>query len=99
MSELNVLLSKIDSCLAGLSRNTCCDDDNVSILNLIVVTAVDVHLTEERKTVADIKCFTESLVLINVDKDELGAKLLHGNSECDCCTYGTCTDDTNLGTF
>ena len=80
VSELDVLLSKVKSCLAFFSRDSCSDDDAVCILNVAVVTCVNIHIADERKSVADIKSFTESLFLIDINKYELRAELLH----CDC---------------
>ena len=58
VSELDVLLGKVKSCLAFFSRDTCRDDDAVCVLNITVVACVNVHIADERKSVADIKSLT-----------------------------------------
>ena len=84
VSELDVLLCKVKSCLAFFSGDACCDDDAVCILNITVVAGVNVHIADERKSVADIKSFTKSLFLIDINKYELRAELLH--SDCESCS-------------
>ena len=99
VSELDVLLSKVKSCLAFFSGDTCCDDDAVCILNITVVAGVNIHIANERKSVADIESFTKSLFLIDINKYELRAELLH--CDCESCSrsYCACADDGDFGSF
>ena len=99
LGKTYILLCKIETCLARLSRDTCCDDDQVAILNIGIVTCVNVHLTEERKAVADIKSFTLCLVLVNIDHDQLSTQLLNGHCESNRRSDCTCTDNRYLRTM
>ena len=86
VSELNVLNSEVDSCLAFFSGDTSSNDDKIAILNVRVITCVDVHVTKERETVADIKNLTLCLVCVYIDKYKLRTCLLDRHNECNCCT-------------
>ena len=68
-------------------------------MHIGIITGVNIHLTKERKTVADIQSFTPCLVLVDIDHDQLCAELLDAHSECNRRTDCTCADNSYLRTM
>ena len=77
-----VCLNKLKSCLSGLSSDTGRDYNNVGILCISIASRINIAVIKERRCLLDIKSLTESLVCINIDKNDLRCRI-----SCERCVY------------
>ena len=97
--NLCIGLTKIDSGLSRLSSNTNCNDNQIGIHCIRVITILDLDRRTECSTLHDIHCFALCLILIDVNQNHFRTKALQSQCKGNRCTYISCTQNCNLLTL
>ena len=98
LDDVDVGLGKVHAGLAGLARNAGGDDDDVRTGGALVGAGVDGHrLRGQRRALTDVHGLAHSLLLIDVDDNDLVRRVLDRHHESDGGADVARSDDGDLG--
>ena len=94
LQDVDIGLGQFKTGLVGLTGETGGDDNDVASLCVLIIAGIDVHrVIHEGSSVIDVERFTESLFLVDIDKDDFGSDTLECKGVGGCCTDAACADD------
>ena len=96
LDEADVDLGKVDAGLTGLAADARGDDDDVGILGIFVLTAVDVDIAAERQAVSDVHHFAFGFFLVNIDQNDLTAGIQGGQGVRDGRAHIACAQNRDF---
>ncbi len=95
-NDINVGLCEVESGLAGLSCNAGGENYDIGVACVAVCSGIDGYRRAERCSLANVKCFSESLFFIDVDHYDLGCYTAYSERISNCRADASCANNGNF---
>ena len=96
LQDVDICLSKLNSCLSRFTGNSGCDDYDVGIFGVCVISCYQGYRTSEAGSLLNVHDFAFDLFLVDVDQNDFGSDFIMCQCVGDCGADASSSDNGNF---